>query len=143
MMKICPKCRGTWAGGDFCLECGVKQPLLDMADPRAEEYLAGDEMRLAVMSHYAERRGMVRTCFGFLIGAGLAAFTLRGAFGSTGSTRVFWIVAAVVVFLAVMRLVVGHALRLAKAGNDGKLAYTCPEEQKPIRLLGKQDWTTW
>jgi len=143
MMKICPKCRQTWAGGDFCLECGVKQGLLDMADPRAEEYLADGEMRLAVMSHYAERRGMVRTAFGFLVGIGLAAFTLRRAFGTTGAPRIAWIIGAVLIFAGVMRLFLGHAFRLAKASNQGKLGYTCPDEHKPIRLLGRQDWTTW
>ena len=147
MMKICPQCRGTFAGGDFCLDCGVKVRLLDMADPRAEEFLAGDEMKLAVMSHYAERRGMVRTSFAFLIGMGLAAMTLRQAFGAEGAMRVVWIGAAAIVFLAVMRLAVGHALRLSKAGNDGKLAYTCPDEDKPLKLLGRPrkgfGWTTW
>lgn len=147
MMKICPKCRGTFAGGDFCLECGVRHQLLDMADPRAEELLQGDEMRLAVMSHYAERRGMVRTSFAFLVGTGLAAFTLRQAFGSTGGVRVAWIAAACVVFLAVMRVAVRHAYRLVKASNAGQLAYTCPDEDKPIRLLGRPrkgfGWTTW
>jgi len=65
-----------------------------MADPRAEAYLEGDEMKLAVMSHYAERRGMVRTSFAFLIGMGLAAMTLRQAFGTDGTARIVRIVAA-------------------------------------------------
>src|SRR5260221_14757879 len=101
-----------------------------MADPRAEEFLAGDEMRLAVMSHYAERRGMVRTSFAFLVGMGLAAFTLRQAFGTTGAPRVAWIVGAAIVFLAVMRLALGHAYRLRRATNQGKLDYTSPDEEK-------------
>jgi hypothetical protein len=147
MMKICPKCRATFAGGDFCLDCGVRHLLIDMADPRAEELLAGDEMRLAVMSHYAERRGMVRSAVAFLVGTALAAFTLRQAFGVTGWARVGWVVAAVGVFAIVMRIALRHVFRIVKANNQGQLAYTCPDEDKPLRLLGKPKkgfgWTTW
>jgi len=147
MMKICPKCRATFAGGDFCLDCGVRVSLIDMADPRAEELLQGDEMRLAVMSHYAERRGMVRSAFAFLVGMGLSAFTLRQAFGAEGVARVAWIAAALGVFALVMRVALGHVFRVVKANNKGQLGYTCPDEDKPLRLLGKPKkgfgWTTW
>jgi hypothetical protein len=147
MMKICPKCRGTFAGGDFCMECGPRVALIDMADPRAEAYLQGDEMKLAVMSHYAERRGMVRTSFAFLIGMGLAAFTLRQAFGTEGTARLVWIGAALVVFLVVMRIALGHAYRLVKASNDGRLDYTVPDEDKSLKYLPRprkgMGWTQW
>ena len=147
MMKICPKCRGTFAGGDFCMECGPRVALIDMADPRAEAYLEGDEMKLAVMSHYAERRGMVRTSFAFLIGMGLAAMTLRQAFGTEGTARIVWIVAAGVVFLVVMRIALGHAYRLVKASNDGRLDYTVPDEDKTLKYLPRPSkrmrWTQW
>ena len=147
MMKICPSCRATFAGGDFCLDCGVRVRLIDMADPRAEPYLEGAEMKLAVMSHYAERRGMVRTSFAFLVGMALAAFTLRQAFGATGIARVAWVCAALLVFASVMRLALGHAYRLVKASNKGQLGYTCPQEDKPLKLLPRPrkgfGWTVW
>ena len=68
MMKICPRCGGTFAGGSFCPGCGVRQPLIDMSSEEAKPYLAGSDMQRAVLSHYAERSGMVRTALGFLIG---------------------------------------------------------------------------
>jgi hypothetical protein len=129
------------------MDCGPRVALIDMADPRAEDYLQGDEMKLAVMSHYAERRGMVRTSFAFLVGMGLAAFTLRQAFGTEGTARIAWIVAAGIVFAIVMRIALGHAYRLVKASNDGRLHYTTPDEDKALKYLPRprkgMGWTQW
>jgi len=55
-MKLCTACGGSFAGGDFCPDCGPRQALTDMASPEGRAIVEGsDEMRLAVMTHFAER----------------------------------------------------------------------------------------
>lgn len=147
MMKLCPACRGTYAGGYACPSCGPKQRLLDMADPAAREFLADDPMAVAVGAHYAERRGMVRSVLGFLVGATVGAFTLRQAFGAEGAARVGWIVAAALVFGAVLGLAIRHALRLATAGARGP-RYVVDGDDEPVerhRPAPRRGlrWLTW
>ena len=149
MMKICPRCGGTFAGGSFCPGCGVRQPLIDMSSDDAKPYLAGADMQRAVLSHYAERSGMVRSALGFLIGIVGGLFILRYAVGAESATgRFFWLGAAATwgLFFAGGSLVV--ARRMARRGNEGVQSYVCVDEDEPVekfrppprRGLG---WLTW
>jgi hypothetical protein len=147
-MKLCPVCGGSFAGGSFCPECGPRQPLLDMASPEGRARIENsEEMRLAVMTHFAERRGMVRSVFMFLIGLAAGAMTLRFAFGADDSlSRVGWILAAIVVFVACAGAGVRHAFGLVRAQNRGQDYYECVDEDRPIRYVPVRKgfrWTVW
>src|SRR6476620_1888212 len=113
MMKICPRCEGTFAGGAFCPGCGVGQPLLDMSSAEAQPYLLKTDMHRAVQTHYVERSGMVRTALGFAVGADSVA------------VRVFWLAAAGawMLFFAGGSLLV--ARRMARKANEGRPQYVC------------------
>jgi small-conductance mechanosensitive channel len=120
MMKICPRCTGTFAGGSFCPGCGVRQPLIDMSSEEAKPYLAGGDMQRAVLSHYAERSGMVRSALGILIGVLGGMFILRFAVGAESwGTRLFWVGSAAAwgLFFVGGSLLV--AKRMARRGNEG------------------------
>ncbi|MET0595994.1 MAG: hypothetical protein ABW133_25055, partial [Polyangiaceae bacterium] len=126
MMKICPKCGGTFAGGSFCPGCGVRQPLIDMSSDEAKPYLAGADMQRAVLSHYAERSGMVRSALGFLIGVLGGLFIARFAFGAESSIgRVVWgaFAAGWAAFFAGGSVLL--ARKMAKKGNEGISSYVC------------------
>src|SRR6476646_5122699 len=84
MMKICPRCAGTFAGGSFCPGCGIGQPLIDMSSEEARPLLRDPDMQRAVEAHYIERSGMVRTALGMLIGIFGGLFILRYAVGAEG-----------------------------------------------------------
>src|ERR1700734_3247566 len=126
-MKLCTACGGSFAGGDFCPGCGPRQALTDMASPEGQAMVeASEEMRLAVMTHFAERRGMVRSVFMFLVGLGAGAMTLRFAFGAeTVAARVAWVVAAAFVFAACTSAGIRHAMALMRAQNRGTDFYEC------------------
>ena len=147
-MKLCTACGGSFAGGHFCPQCGPRQRLTDTASPEGRAAIeASDEMRLAVMTHFAERRGMVRSVFMFLVGCGAGAMTLRFAFGAeSGAARAAWALAALGVFAACAGAGVLHAFRLMRAQNQGQDFYECVDEDKPIRYVPARKgfrWTTW
>src|SRR5438045_9260187 len=79
MMKICPRCAGTFAGGSFCPGCGVRQPLIDMSSRQALPYLEDADMRRAAQTHYVERSRMLRTALGMLIAVHGGPFIARSA----------------------------------------------------------------
>jgi hypothetical protein len=116
-MKLCTACGGSFAGGDFCPDCGPRQTLTDMASPEGRALVEGsDEMKLAVMTHFAERRGMVRSVLMFLVGVGAGAMTLRFAFGAEDAvSRAGWVVAAIVVFVGCAGAGIRHAFGLRRA----------------------------
>lgn len=149
MMKICPKCGGTFAGGSFCPGCGVRQPLIDMSSDEAKPYLAASDMQRAVLSHYAERSGMVRSALGFLIGVLGGMFIARFAFGAESTIgKVSWSGAAAgwALFFAGGSILL--ARNMARKGNEGVDRYVCVDEDLPVekfrppprRGLG---WLTW
>ncbi len=147
-MKLCTACGGSFAGGDFCVDCGPRQKLTDMASTEGRAVVEGsDEMRLAVMTHFAERRGMVRAVFMFLVGVGAGAMTLRFAFGAdTAASRVAWTAAAILVFAACAGSGIRHAFALVRAQNRGTDYYECIDEDKPLRYAPVRKgfrWTTW
>jgi hypothetical protein len=147
-MKLCTACGGSFAGGDFCPGCGPHQSLTDMASAEGRAVVeASDEMRLAVMTHFAERRGMVRSVFMFLVGLGAGAMTLRFAFGAeTGVGRMGWVIAAVVVFASCTSAGIRHAMALLRAQNRGTGFYECVDEDKDLRFAPARKgfrWTVW
>jgi hypothetical protein len=149
MMKICPRCGGTFAGGSFCPGCGVRQPLIDMSSDEAKPYLAASDMQRAVLSHYAERSGMVRSALGFLIGILGGLFIARYAFGAESAIgRVFWGGAAAgwAAFFAGGSVLV--ARRMARKGNEGIASYVCVDEDLPVEKFRPPPrrglrWLTW
>jgi hypothetical protein len=147
-MKLCTACGGSFAGGDFCPDCGPRQTLTDMASPEGRAIVDGsDEMRLAVMTHFAERRGMVRSVVMFLVGMGAGAMTFRFAFGaSDGVSRAGWILAAVIIFAGCAGVGVRHAFGRMRAQNGGSDCYECVDESKPLKYVPTKRgmrWTTW
>jgi len=147
-MKLCTACVGSFAGGHFCPDCGPRQPLTDTASPEGRAFIDGsEELRLAVMTHFAERRGMVRSVFMFLVGCGAGAMTLRFAFGAAdGVSRAGWILAAIIVFAGCAGAGIRHAFRLMRAQNQGQDFYECPGEDKPLKYVPVRKgfrWTTW
>jgi len=149
MMKICPRCAGTFAGGSFCPGCGVKQPLIDMSSDEARPYLEGADMRRAVLSHYAERSGMVRSALGFLVGVLGGVFILRFAVGADSAAgRLFWLAAAAGWGLFFAAGSVALARRMARKGNEGTSAYVCVDEDAPVEKFRPPPrrglrWLTW
>jgi hypothetical protein len=147
-MKLCTACGGSFAGGDFCPDCGPRQTLVDIASAEGRAIVEGsEEMRLAVMTHFAERRGMVRSVAMSLVGIGASAMTLRFAFGAeSGVARVGWILAAVVVFVGCAGAGIRHAFGLMRAQNKGSDFYECVDEYKPLKYVPTKRgmrWTTW
>jgi hypothetical protein len=120
-----------------------------MSSEEARPYLAGADMQRAVLSHYAERSGMVRSALGFLIGILGGLFILRFAVGADGlGGRLFWGGAAAAWGLFFAGGSVFLARRMARRGNEGVARYVCVDEDKPVekfrppprRGLG---WLTW
>jgi hypothetical protein len=147
-MKLCVACGGSFAGGDFCPACGPRERLIDMASPEGRAMVQGsDEMKLAVMTHFAERRGMVRSVLMFLVGVGAGAMTLRFAFGAEDAvSRAGWILAALIVFFGCAWAGIRHAFALMRAQNQGTDFYECVDEEKPLRYVPTRKgmrWTTW
>jgi hypothetical protein len=119
-----------------------------MASDEGRAAVAGnDEMRLAVMTHFAERRGMVRSVLSFLVGLGAGAMTLRMAFGAeTAAGKVAWVGAALAVFAACTGAGIRHAMRLMRAQNRGTDYYECLDESKGLKYVPTRKgfgWTTW
>ncbi len=119
-----------------------------MASPEGRAVVeASDEMRLAVMTHFAERRGMVRSVLMFLLGLGAGAMTLRFAFGAESAAgRVAWVALACGVFLLIAGAGVRHAFALMRAHNRGSDHYECVDEEKPLKYAPARRgfrWTVW
>jgi hypothetical protein len=149
MMKICPRCAGTFAGGSFCPGCGVKQPLIDMSSPEARSYLIDPDMQRAVQTHYVERSGMVRTALGFLVGVLGGLFLVRYAVGAESAIgRIAWLALAGgwCAFFAGGSLAV--ARRMARRANEGTAQYVCVDEDEPVEKFRPAPrrglrWLTW
>jgi hypothetical protein len=149
MMKICPSCAGTFAGGSFCPGCGVAQPLIDMSSDQARSYLEDPDMKRAVETHYVERSGMVRTALGSLIGVLGGLFIVRFAVGADSiAGRVASLLAAAswCAFFAGGSIAV--ARRMARRANAGTAEYVCIDEDAPVEKFRPPPrrglrWLTW
>ncbi len=78
MIKVCPACSSTWAGGIVCEDCGAT-----LRDPYAHDArtLPGGIWRY-IRLQYGARRGMIVRVVGILLGPVTAALCLRAAAGS-------------------------------------------------------------
>jgi hypothetical protein len=149
MMKICPSCAGTFAGGSFCPGCGIKQPLIDMSSDEARAYLQHPDMQRAVQTHYVERSGMVRSALGFLVGVFGGLFIARFAVGAESALGRFAWLAISTAWCAFFTVgSIASSRRRARRANEGTAEYVCVDEHAPVekfrppprRGLG---WLTW
>ena len=75
MIKICPRCPSTWAGGTACEDCGG--PLVDpFAEDAAE---LPEEVWRYIRLQYGARRGMIVRVLAILFGATVGLVLLRRA----------------------------------------------------------------
>ena len=75
MIKICPDCRSTWAGGRFCEDCGAA-----LRDPYGDEARALPEgVWRYIRLQYGARRGMIVRVLAFLLGPTVGFLLLRQA----------------------------------------------------------------
>lgn len=78
MIKVCPACSSTWAGGLVCEDCGAT-----LRDPFAKDAgsLPGGIWKY-IRLQYGARRGMIVRVVGILLGPVVAAACLRAAAGA-------------------------------------------------------------
>ena len=111
MIKICPRCHSTWAGGSRCEDCGAQ-----LCDPFADDAQGlPEEVWRYIRLQYGARRGMLVRVVGILSGAGVAAATLRPALATPGPWRVALVVLAILSGIVVWRIVhvlAGRAVRV-------------------------------
>jgi hypothetical protein len=149
MMKICPRCGGTFAGGSFCPGCGVKQPLVDMSSDEARALLQHPDMQRAVQTHYVERSGMVRSALGFLVGVLGGLFIVRYAVGAESMAgRAAWLAAAGAWCAFFAGGSIANARRRARRANEGTAEYVCVDEDVPVEKFRPPPrrglrWLTW
>jgi hypothetical protein len=75
VIKICPRCRSTWAGGLVCEDCGAH-----LDDPfGAEARQLPDSVWSYIRLQYGARRGMLVRVIAILLGPVVAAVLLRRA----------------------------------------------------------------
>jgi hypothetical protein len=142
MMKVCPTCNATWAGGFFCPTCGTDQPLTDMATEAGKAHLVDGEMNRAVQAHYGERRGMVRTVVGLFSSFAVAAFLFRAGFGAAGLARFAWWFGAALVATLGSRGVLRHARGVASRAA-GSASYVCPDEAAEAGVPAQPKGASW
>ncbi len=76
MVKICPRCESTWAGGLICEDCG--SPLDDPFDEeRAKTF--PDKVWSYIRLQYGARRGMIVRVFAILLGPVVGFLLMREA----------------------------------------------------------------
>src|ERR1041384_5324513 len=77
LIKICPRCRSTWAGGMVCEDCGgaLVDPFADDAEELPEEVWR------YIRLQYGARRGMIVRVLAILVGATVALVLARRAVG--------------------------------------------------------------
>ena len=75
MIKICPSCRSTWAGGMICEDCGTA-----LVDPYGDDSKALPEgVWKYIRLQYGARRGMIVRVLAILLGPTVAFLSLRRA----------------------------------------------------------------
>jgi hypothetical protein len=75
VIKICPRCRSTWAGGAFCEDC--RTSLVDPFAEDAQEF--PEEVWKYIRLQYGARRGMIVRVLAILLGPVVAGLLLRRA----------------------------------------------------------------
>ena len=77
MIKICPNCRSTWAGGRICEDCGA-----ELRDPYGDESRELPEgVWKYIRLQYGARRGMLVRVLAILLGPTVSFVLLRHAVG--------------------------------------------------------------
>jgi hypothetical protein len=75
VIKICPRCRSTWAGGSHCEDCGG-----GLCDPFAEDAQdLPEEVWRYIRLQYGARRGMIVRVLAILLGPTVGVLLLRQA----------------------------------------------------------------
>ena len=77
LIKICPQCRSTWAGGLSCEDCG--SALTDPFADDAKEF--PEEVWRYIRLQYGARRGMIVRVLAILAGGAVGLVLLRRAVG--------------------------------------------------------------
>jgi hypothetical protein len=111
MIKICPACKSTWAGGTVCEGCRV--PLVDPFAGNAREL--PEEVWRYIRLQYGARRGMLVRVVAIVAGGATAAIGLRTALTARGAARPALVALALAVAIAVWRLLhvaAGRAVRI-------------------------------
>jgi len=75
VIKICPRCRSTWAGGLACEQCGAT--LVDPFADDAQQF--PEEVWRYIRLQYGARRGMIVRVLAILLGAAAGFLLLRPA----------------------------------------------------------------
>ena len=75
MIKICPRCRSTWAGGMACEDCG--SPLVDPVGAEAQAF--PEDVWRYIRLQYGARRGMIVRVLAILLGAASGLLLARQA----------------------------------------------------------------
>jgi len=75
MVKICPRCESTWAGGLICEDCGA--PLDNPYDDQARDF--PDKVWSYIRLQYGARRGMIVRVLAILLGPVVAFVLAREA----------------------------------------------------------------
>ena len=76
MVKICPRCESTWAGGLICEDCG--SPLDDPFDEKRARNFP-DKVWSYIRLQYGARRGMIVRVLAILLGPVVAFLLMREA----------------------------------------------------------------
>ena len=112
MIKICSRCRATWAGGARCDDCGGA--LVDPFADEAQEF--PEEVWRYIRLQYGARRGMIVRVFAFLLGPVVAFVLLREAVllraGAPRLLASLGAIAAGVAVWAVLYYLAGQAVRV-------------------------------
>jgi hypothetical protein len=96
MIKLCPACHSTWAGGRTCEDCGGA-----LVDPYSDEARAlPASMWRYVRLQYGARRGMIVRVLAILLGPVVAGATLRTALGAESPWSTVLAIAALPLGLA-------------------------------------------
>jgi len=75
VIKICPRCRSTWAGGMACEDCGA-----GLVDPFADDAAEfPEEVWKYIRLQYGARRGMIVRVMAILLGPVVAVVLARRA----------------------------------------------------------------
>lgn len=111
MIKVCPSCRSTWAGGRICEDCGAA-----LSDPFGDDAQAlPDSIWRYIRLQYGARRGMIVRVLAFLLAPVVTGVLLRRALVLPGAWAVAGSIGAIAAGLATFTLIywaAGKAVRI-------------------------------
>jgi hypothetical protein len=111
VIKICPRCRSTWAGGFVCEDC--RTALIDPFADDAKEF--PEEVWKYIRLQYGARRGMIVRVLAILLGPVVFVLLARRALVEGGAVAVLGVfgaaVAGALTWFAIHQLA-GRAVRI-------------------------------